>query len=74
VGDQALLAQIAEQDELESCIHFSALAYVGASVKDPKLYFENNVQKGIALVGFLLQAGVRRFVFSSTCATYGEIS
>jgi UDP-glucose 4-epimerase len=72
VGDQALLAQIASEHELESCIHFAALAYVGESVQEPKLYFENNVQKGIALIGSLLQAGVRRFVFSSTCATYGE--
>ena len=72
VGDQALLAQIAREHEVESCIHFAALAYVGESVQKPKLYFENNVQKGIGLIGSLLQAGVRRFVFSSTCATYGE--
>jgi len=72
VGNQALLAQIAREHELESCIHFAALAYVGESVQEPKLYFENNVQKGITLIGALLQAGVRRFVFSSSCATYGE--
>ena len=72
VGDKALLAQIACNHELESCIHFAALAYVGESVVEPKLYFENNVQKGIGLIGSLLQAGVRRFVFSSSCATYGE--
>jgi UDP-glucose 4-epimerase len=72
VGDPALLAQIARERELESCIHFAALAYVGESFQEPKLYFENNVQQGIALIGSLLQAGVRRFVFSSSCATYGE--
>jgi UDP-glucose 4-epimerase len=72
VGDRALLAQIAREHELESCVHFAALAYVGESVEDPKLYFENNAQKGIELIGSLLRAGVRRFVFSSTCATYGE--
>lgn len=72
VGDQALLAQIAREHELESCIHFAALAYVGESVAEPKAYFENNVQQGIALIGALLKAGVRRFVFSSSCATYGE--
>ena len=72
VGDSGLLAQIVREHELESCIHFAALAYVGESVREPKLYFENNVQKGIGLIGSLLQAGVRRFVFSSTCATYGE--
>jgi UDP-glucose 4-epimerase len=72
VGDQALLAQVAREHALESCIHFAAFASVGESVQDPKLYFENNVQQRIALIGSLLQAGVRRFVFSSTCATYGE--
>jgi UDP-glucose 4-epimerase len=72
VGDEGLLTQIAQEHELESCVHFAAFAYVGESVQDPKLYFENNTQKGIALIGTLLQAGVRRFVFSSTCATYGE--
>ena len=45
---------------------------MGDLVVEPKLYFENNVQKGIGLIGSLLQAGVRRFVFSSSCATYGE--
>lgn len=60
------------ENELESCIHLAALAYVGESVQEPRLYFENNVQKGIGLIGSLLQAGVRRFVFSSSCATYGE--
>jgi UDP-glucose 4-epimerase len=72
VSDQTLLAQIAREHELESCIHFAALAYVGESVQEPQLYFENNVAKGIALIASLLQVGVRRFVFSSSCATYGE--
>jgi UDP-glucose 4-epimerase len=72
VGDQKLIAQIVGEHEIESCIHFAALAYVGESVRQPQLYFENNVQKGISLIGSLLKAGVHRFVFSSTCATYGE--
>jgi hypothetical protein len=57
VGDQALPAQIAREHELESCIHFATLAYAGELVQDPKLYFENNVQQGVALIGSLLQAG-----------------
>lgn len=72
VGDRALVAGIAAEHALESCIHFAALAYVGESVTNPSLYLENNVGQGMALVGALLQAGVRRIVFSSTCATYGE--
>ena len=71
-GDRALVARICTEHEIEACIHFAALAYVGESVTDPKRYFENNVAQGIALLDALLAAGVRRFVFSSTCATYGE--
>lgn len=72
IGDEQLVKQIAGEHALESCIHFAALAYVGESVKEPRLYYQNNVQKGITLIGALLEAGVRRFVFSSSCATYGN--
>lgn len=72
VGDRALVARVCQGHRVEACIHFAGLAYVGESVTEPKLYFENNVEQGIALLDALLGAGVRRFVFSSTCATYGE--
>ncbi|HZM86373.1 MAG TPA: UDP-glucose 4-epimerase GalE [Blastocatellia bacterium] len=72
IGDRDLIARIAGEFELEACIHFAALAYVGESVTEPARYFENNVEQGIALLGALLTAGVRHVVFSSTCATYGE--
>jgi UDP-glucose 4-epimerase len=71
-GDRELVARLCREQEVEACIHFAAFAYVGESVTDPKLYFERNVSDGIALLDSLLAAGVRRFVFSSTCATYGE--
>lgn len=71
-GDRELVARICREHEIEACIHFAALAYVGESVSDPRLYFENNVAQGVNLLATLLDAGVRRFVFSSTCATYGE--
>jgi UDP-glucose 4-epimerase len=72
VGDRELVARACRDHGVESCVHFAALAYVGESVTEPKLYFENNVARGVALLDTLLGAGVRRFVFSSTCATYGE--
>jgi len=72
VGDRALIARIAKEHDIEACVHFAALAYVGESVTDPAKYFENNVEEGVALMGALLKAGIRRVVFSSTCATYGE--
>ncbi|HYE66507.1 MAG TPA: UDP-glucose 4-epimerase GalE, partial [Pyrinomonadaceae bacterium] len=72
VGDRRLVSRIAREQQIQSCIHFAAFAYVGESVTDPAVYFQNNVEQGIALVGALLEAGVKRVVFSSTCATYGE--
>ena len=72
IGDRELVARIAREHELEACIHFAALAYVGESVLDPARYFMNNVEQGIALLDALHKADVRRIVFSSTCATYGE--
>lgn len=72
VGDQQLVAQIAREHELEACIHFAALAYVGESINEPERYYSNNVAQGTALLESLQKAGVRRFVFSSSCATYGE--
>jgi UDP-glucose 4-epimerase len=71
-GDRTLVTRIAREHEIESCIHFAALAYVGESVEKPSLYFENNVQQGISLVNALVEAGVRRFIFSSSCTVYGE--
>jgi UDP-glucose 4-epimerase len=72
VGDTALVAKIASEHPLESCIHFAAVAYVGESVEQPKFYIENNMEQGKALIDFLLKIGVRRLVFSSSCTTYGE--
>jgi UDP-glucose 4-epimerase len=72
IGDRALVERIAREHKLESCIHFAALIEVGESVVDPAKYFENNVGQGIALAGALVQQGVRRMVFSSTAAVYGD--
>ena len=71
-GDRELVEMICREHHIESCIHFAAFAEVSESVADPGRYFENNVEQGIALLEVLLSAGVRQFVFSSTCATYGE--
>jgi UDP-glucose 4-epimerase len=72
VGDRDLVARIAREHDIDACVHFAAFAYVGESVNEPALYYENNVSQGINLLSALVKAGVRRFVFSSTCATYGE--
>ena len=73
VGDRALITRILNEHKIEDCVHFAALAYVGESVGQPARYYENNVEQGIAFVNALMEAGVRRIVFSSTCATYGNV-
>jgi len=72
LGDRALIKRITEAHQIDACVHFAAFAYVGESVEHPARYYENNVEQGIELLGALNEAGVRRFIFSSTCATYGE--
>jgi len=72
IADRDLVALIAREHALESCIHFAAMIEVGESVLDPAKYFDNNVAQGIAFAGELVRTGVKRLVFSSTAATYGD--
>ncbi len=55
----------------EAILHFAANALVGESMTDPGKYFHNNVCNGLKLLNAAVDAKVRKFVFSSTCATYG---
>ncbi len=56
----------------EAVLHFAAKSLVGESVERPELYWQNNVVGSLALIDAMREAGVRRLVFSSTAATYGE--
>ncbi|MFE6333738.1 UDP-glucose 4-epimerase GalE [Streptomyces sp. NPDC057798] len=56
----------------EAVLHFAASSQVGESVVRPEKYWENNVGGSMALLGAMREAGVRKLVFSSTAATYGE--
>ncbi len=58
----------------EAIMHFAAHAYVGESVKNPQKYFHNNVEGGLSLLNAALAAGVKKIIFSSTCAVYGEVA
>ncbi|HRZ11723.1 MAG TPA: UDP-glucose 4-epimerase GalE [Kiritimatiellia bacterium] len=55
----------------DAVMHFAAYALVGESMQDPQLYFRNNVAGGVNLLDAALKQKVRKFIFSSTCATYG---
>ena len=72
IGDKALITRICSDHDIHACMHFSAFAYVGESVEDPCKYFENNFTQTLAMLDVLMKKGVKKFVFSSTCATYGD--
>jgi UDP-glucose-4-epimerase GalE len=56
----------------DAVMHFAAHAYVGESVTNPRKYFHNNVEGGLSLLNAALDAGVKKIIFSSTCAVYGD--
>lgn len=72
IGDKSLVTQILSEHKITACMHFSAYAYVGESVEKPNKYFENNFIQTVKLLDVLIENKVKQFVFSSTCATYGE--
>jgi UDP-arabinose 4-epimerase len=71
IADRAAVIDACRRWNVGSVVHFAAYAYVGESMRDPLLYYHNNVAKTSALLSALLEARVKNVVFSSTCATYG---
>lgn len=69
--DRALLDQIFNTRNISAVMHFAAYAYVGESVENPAKYYHNNVVGTLTLLEAMQRAGINKFVFSSTCATYG---
>ena len=69
IADEAKLRPVLAR--VDAVMHFAAHAYVGESVENPRKYFRNNVVGALSLLNSVLDAGIRRFVFSSTCAVYG---
>jgi len=69
IADTATLSPVLRR--VDSVMHFAGHAYVGESVENPRKYFRNNVEAALALLNACVDCGVRRFVFSSTCAVYG---
>jgi UDP-glucose-4-epimerase GalE len=68
--DSAALARVLPR--ADAIMHFAAHAYVGESGTNPRKYFHNNVEGGLSLLNVALDAGVKKIVYSSTCAVYGE--
>lgn len=72
LADRALLDRVFSNYSIESVVHFAAYAYVGESVTDPGKYYSNNVAGTLNLLNAMRDHNVRRLIFSSTCATYGN--
>jgi UDP-glucose-4-epimerase GalE len=77
-GFELVKGDIADREALkdvmgraDAVMHFAANSLVGESVENPRIYFQNNVEAGLALINAALDAGVRKFIFSSSCAVYG---
>jgi UDP-glucose 4-epimerase len=74
IADGAAVERALGEHEVEAVVHMAASSLVGESVTDPGKYYRDNVCGGVELLGAMVRAGVRRLVFSSTAATYGEPS
>jgi UDP-glucose 4-epimerase len=71
LADREVIAAAIKQAAPDAVMHFAANALVGESMVNPSKYFRNNVASGVNLLDAMIEAGVKRFVFSSTCATFG---
>ncbi len=71
LGDEGVVSALLKKEKIDVVMHFAAYCYVGESVTDPLKYYLNNSAATIHLLNAMNGAGVSRFVFSSTCATFG---
>jgi UDP-glucose 4-epimerase len=72
VGNRELVEAVLGRERIDAIIHLAAYALVPESVAQPQLYVTNNVTAARVLLEAAGQAGIRRFVFSSSCAVYGH--
>jgi UDP-glucose 4-epimerase len=71
LGNESEVGKVLRKEKIDIVMHFAAYAYVGESVTDPLKYYFNNVAATLHLLRCMIGSGVKKFVFSSTCATYG---
>lgn len=70
--ESGALSEVISKYKPDAVVHFAALAYVGESVENPSLYYENNVVGSFNLIRACVQNNIKKFVFSSTCSIYGN--
>jgi len=71
LADRTVIRHAMGEAKPDAIMHFAANALVGESMENPSKYFRNNVSSGINLLDAAVESGVKKFVFSSTCATFG---
>jgi UDP-glucose 4-epimerase len=71
-GDDVLVGRLIRQYGVQAIIHFAASLIVPDSVRDPLAYYQNNTVNSRALIETAVRSGVKHFIFSSTCAVYGD--
>jgi len=71
-GDRHFLDDVFDSEKIEAVMHFAAYVNVGESVMQPAIYYENNVAKTMVLLDAMRRHHINHFVFSSTCATFGN--
>ena len=72
MSNAEVLDQIFTNHAIKVVMHFAAFCYVGESVTKPLIYYHNNVNNTVRLLESMLRHDVERFIFSSSCATYGK--
>jgi UDP-glucose 4-epimerase len=71
IADTDKLYQTLKELNAEAVMHFAAATYVGESVTNPEYHYRNNIGGTLSVLNAMRKAGVKRMLFSSTCATYG---
>ena len=73
LGDTGALLELMRAERFDAVVHFAAFISVGESMREPAKYFTNNVAGSLSLLDAMARAGVKRMVFSSTAAVYGDV-
>jgi UDP-glucose 4-epimerase len=72
IADAAKIKRVCREYQIQAVMHFAASALVDVSIRDPHPFYQNNVSGSLALLGALVEEGVKKLVFSSSAAVYGE--
>ncbi len=72
IGDKIALNSVFKKHKIDAVMHFAAHLFVGESVENPSMFYNNNFVATLNLLDCMLENNVKKFILSSTCATYGE--